>query len=256
MAEPKEPRPLWHDRIVSGTHHAAKTVDLTTGSKPTIRGGVAGGAAKGAVTGAGAGSLFGPEGTVVGAGGGAVLGAASGGVKAHAAKKAAKRAKHAALGPGRQLLVAEFILCMVILALSPLTDRHKTEGPQAFLKRGAATCALFFILGLISSAGRGPTKIAAYGGGLVTLTLLVSDRDVFAALAAKLTAGDTTDDGFEGADTLGVDDTADPGAGIDPSGQDSDSSGASDSGSGLGPGGTATGRFSGGGLLGPNGTAF
>ena len=243
---PKAPTgPSTHDRIITGAGHARTALAVTdTGGKPSVKRGAAGGAIGGAVAGAGLGSAVAPgPGTAIGALGGAVVGGAAGGVKAHGAKKAARRAKLAALGPGRQMLVAEFLVCMVILALSPLTDRHQQEGPQAFLKRGAATMAVFFILAMISSAGRGPTKVAAMGGGLITLSLLVSDRDVFAALADKLVGGATQDDGFQGADTLGVNDTATPGPGLDPSGQVSDSAGSP--GLGLDPSGT-TGTLGGG----------
>lgn len=91
---------------------------------------------------------------------------------------------HALRGRGRQLLVAEFVLCMAIAAMAPLTDRHKTDGPTAFLRRAAAICVLFLILGLVATAGKGATRIAAGLGGLVTLTLLVSDRDILTRLAA------------------------------------------------------------------------
>ena len=95
----------------------------------------------------------------------------------------------------RQLLVAEFVLCMVILGLSPLTDRHKEDGPRLFLRRAAAICVLFFLLGLVSAAGRGATKAAAGFGGLVTLTLLVSERSVFAALARMFNSRRASPDG-------------------------------------------------------------
>lgn len=193
-APPKPPKPpkgpSTHERIVTGARHAKALHEQTaTSSKPSVRRGMVGGAAAGAATGASLGSVVPGVGTGVGATVGAGIGGIAGGKRAHRDKVAARRA---ALGPGRQLLVAEFLVCMVILALSPLTDRHKTEGPQAFLKRGAATCALFFILGTVSSAGRGPTKVAAYGGALVTLALLVSSRDVFAVIASKISGGDTS----------------------------------------------------------------
>lgn len=195
-AEPKAPRtPTTHDRIVTGAGAVKQAVP--SGGKPsTVRSTVAG-AAGGAASGAALGSVVPGIGTAIGAAGGAAVGGAGGAVKAHYSKRDAKRLKRAALGPARQLLVAEFVLCLVILALSPLTDKHKAEGPTAFLRRGSAICALFFILALISSGGRGPTKVAAGFGGLVTLTLLVSSRDVFAVLATKFAS---TKDGPAGPD--------------------------------------------------------
>lgn len=195
MAAPAPKTPSTHDKIVTGSRAVQQAVP--SGGKPsTVRSTVAG-AAGGAATGAAVGSVVPGVGTAIGAGAGAAIGGAGGAVKAHASKRAAKAAKRAALGPARQLLTAEFVICVAILALSPLTDKHKTEGPQAFLRRGAAICALFFILGLISSGGRGATKVAAGFGGLVTLTLLVSSRDVFAVLAKKF---NSTKDGPAGPD--------------------------------------------------------
>lgn len=218
-----------HDKIIAGAGHAKAASEIGATGKPSVARGTVGGGASGAAKGAAAGTLFGPEGTVIGAAGGAAIGAAGGGVKAHRAKAAARKARVASLGPGRQALVAEFIVCMIILALSPLTDRHQSEGPQAFIKRAAATCAVFFILGLFGATGRGPAKIAAMGGGLITLSLMVSDRDVFAALASKI-------GGSGSAGGPGQPD--DPGTGLDPSGQVSDSSGGSNQ-IGLDPSGTA-----------------
>lgn len=193
-----------HNKIVTGAGHVQNASTIGASGKPSVARGTVGGGASGAAKGAAVGTLIGPEGTVVGAAGGAVLGAAGGGVKAHRAKVAARKAKVKALGPGRQALVAEFVVCMVILALSPLTDRHQSEGPQAFLKRGAATMAVFFILGLFGATGKGPARIAAMGGGLITLSLMVSDRDVFASLAAKIggssSSAGTADDSGTGDD--------------------------------------------------------
>lgn len=89
----------------------------------------------------------------------------------------------------RKLLVAEFTLCMVVLAFSPVTDKHKAEKPGAFMKRASATMGVFFVLGLISTAGRGASRAAAGFGGLMTLTLLISQRSIFAVLAGKMAPG-------------------------------------------------------------------
>lgn len=167
-------------------------------SGPAPAGDVIGGATAGAAAGA---AVGGPPGAVIGGG----LGAVGGAVKAHGAKKVLRKAKLAKLGPGRQMLVAEFVICMVILALSPLTDKHADEEAAEFLKRGAATCAVFFVLGLIGSAGRGATKVAAGLGALITLSLLVSDRDVFAAVANKVgtSASSTEPAGLSAGNAIG-----------------------------------------------------
>lgn len=98
--------------------------------------------------------------------------------------------------PARRVLVAEFALCMVIVALSPVTDRKRGESPVAFMKRASAVMAVFFVLGLIASGGRGAGRAAAGFGGLVTLTLAISSRSLFVVLAGKVgtRAGEDQDD--------------------------------------------------------------
>lgn len=98
--------------------------------------------------------------------------------------------------PARRVLVAEFALCMVIVALSPVTDRKRGESPAAFMKRASAVMAVFFVLGLIASGGRGAGRAAAGFGGLVTLTLAISSRSLFVVLAGKVgtSAGEDQDD--------------------------------------------------------------
>lgn len=181
-----ETKPQVHEVVVTGTKAAAGATSKTSvGGKPSTTGHVASGAAKGAATGAAIGSVVPVVGTAAGAAGGAVVGGAAGGVSGRRRKQEWKAAKRAALGPGRQIVVMEFVICMVILALSPLTDKHKTEGPTAFMRRGSAVCALFLILALLSAGGPKAGRVAAGFGGLVTLTLLVSSRDVFVVLAKK-----------------------------------------------------------------------
>lgn len=103
----------------------------------------------------------------------------------------------------RKLLVAEFTLCMAVLAFSPLTDKHKAERPGAFMKRASATMAVFFVLALIATAGRGASRAAAGFGGLVALVLLISQRSIFTVLTAKMAPGVGDDDpGSEGWDDV------------------------------------------------------
>lgn len=108
----------------------------------------------------------------------------------------------------RRLLVAEFVLCMVVLAFSPLTG--KSPSAPAFMKRGSAIIGLFFLLGLTSTAGRGAARAASGFGGLITLVLLISDRSIFTKLAGKMAPGvgeETTDlgglDAQDAADAVG-----------------------------------------------------
>lgn len=116
-------------------------------------------------------------------------------------------AKQAA-GPGspaRRLLVAEFALCLVLVALSPVTDAKRTESPAAWMKRASAVMAAFFVLGLVSTAGRGAGRAAAGFGGLITLGLAISSRSIFTVLAGKIgtSAGESSGDGEGSIDGIG-----------------------------------------------------
>lgn len=108
-------------------------------------------------------------------------------------------------GSGQRLLVAEFVICSLILALSPLTDRHKVDTPAVWMKRATAICALFIVLGLVGTGGPKSAKVAASFGGLVTLVLLLTDRDVLVVIADRMGAppgagprGPGSDDGTAG----------------------------------------------------------
>ena len=90
-----------------------------------------------------------------------------------------------------RMLKAEWVLCMVILALSPLADPEGEEGAGAAFKRCAACTGVFFLLGLVATGGPKAAKAAAGFGGLVTVALVLSSRDVFGAVAARVQAGFT-----------------------------------------------------------------
>lgn len=93
-------------------------------------------------------------------------------------------------GKYRKMMIAEFIVCLLLLGLSPLAKGSGEMGPVRFMKRGTATCAFFIILGLVSSAGKGAAKAASMFGALVTLVLLVDQREAFGKLATILDAPD------------------------------------------------------------------
>lgn len=177
-----------HDRITAGTTAAKKVAGngKTPSGKPSTGRSVVGGAAGGAATGAAVGSVVPGLGTAVGAGVGAAVGGAGGALKGHAAKRAWYKA-HAS-GGAKQVLVLEFVLSIVILAFGPLTDRHKTEGPGEFMKRGSALCALFLILALIGAGGPRAARVAAGFGGIVCVSLLVSNRSIFTVIAKRFNA--------------------------------------------------------------------
>lgn len=105
----------------------------------------------------------------------------------------------------KRLLVAEFVLCMAVLAFSPLAKKRSSDTPAGFMKRASAIMGLFFVLGLISTAGRGSARTASAFGGLITLVLLISDRSIFTVLASKLApgVGESDDQGAEDWDEAG-----------------------------------------------------
>jgi hypothetical protein len=171
------------DRVGEEARYVAQqaAIRATTG-KPTVSGRAAAGAASGAAVG----SAIAPGvGTAVGGGVGAVVG----GVSGASAKKAYKSAMRPYPG-ARRALVAEFAVCALIVALSPMTD--KTERPGAWMRRMTAVMGVFFILGLVSTAGRWGARAAAGFGGVVTVALVVSERNLFHAMTGAFT---TTRDG-------------------------------------------------------------
>jgi hypothetical protein len=89
---------------------------------------------------------------------------------------------------GNHVLVAEFVVCMVVVGIGPLLNQ--VDSPGAWLKKGAAVTGLFFVLSLIASGEVRSSKIAAAFGGLVTLGLLINDRALFARLVEILGGGD------------------------------------------------------------------
>lgn len=123
---------------------------------------------KGAAAGAAGGAPAGPEGAAVGA----VLGALTGG----GGGKGKRR------GPGNRALVAEFVICMAMLAMSPLVDSGGSVTTGKWMKKGSATAAVFIILGFVSSMGESAKKVAAGLGLLMTLSVLLNERSVFGVL--------------------------------------------------------------------------
>lgn len=90
----------------------------------------------------------------------------------------------------RRILVGEFVLCAIIVAFSPLTDKHKGDSPTQLAKRSTAICALFLLLGLVSTGGEGASRLAAAFGALVLVALMVSDRSIFSVITTRFGAGD------------------------------------------------------------------
>jgi hypothetical protein len=126
-------------------------------------------------------------GNAVGAGVGAVVGGAGGALSGAKAKREYRAAMRSSPG-ARRALIAELTVCLAIVAFSPLTDRRREDKPGTWMRRMTAILGLFFVLGLVSAAGAGGARIAAGLGGLVTVTLAISERDLFAKLAGLLSA--------------------------------------------------------------------
>jgi hypothetical protein len=161
-----------------------------SGGKPSITGRAVGGAAAGVATGA---VVGGPPGAAVGGVVGGI-GGAVGGAKAKKAYRLATRTN----GPQRRVLVVEFAICIVIAALSPLTDRRKEEGPGTYMKRLTAIMGVFLVLALVSGMGRTASRAAAGIGGLMTVALMVSERDLFSKIAGIFRTGGGTPDAGTG----------------------------------------------------------
>ena len=77
-------------------------------------------------------------------------------------------------GGAHKLVIAEFILCVVMIGLTPILMRKPDNGhlyvPNDFV-RLTAVCLLFFALALLSNSPRS-SKFAAAFGGLVTLGVI------------------------------------------------------------------------------------
>lgn len=163
-------------------HATRAAIRSSQGGKPSVVGRAGAGAVAGAATGAAVGSVVPGIGTAVGGGVGAGVGAVGGGIGGARAKKAYRLATQTN-GGARKVIVAEFAVCIVIAALSPLTDRRSKDSASAFMKRMTAIMGVFLVLALTSSMGRTPARLAAGLGGLITLALAVSERDLFTKVA-------------------------------------------------------------------------
>lgn len=154
--------------------------------KPSTTRSTVGGAAAGTATGAAIGSVVPGIGTAVGAGAGAVIGGAGGALKGRSAKKDWKAAGRGDGGGSRRALLAEFTVCILILALSPLARGEGETKPKDWMKRGSAMCGVFILLGMVSGIGPRAARVSVAIGGLITLALLVDQREVFGVLTTKL----------------------------------------------------------------------
>lgn len=73
-------------------------------------------------------------------------------------------------------LEAEFLLAIVLLILLMFANSQAAYGDRimSFMKRGALTCLLFFILALVASSGPNAAKIAKGFGALIIVSILIT----------------------------------------------------------------------------------
>jgi hypothetical protein len=90
-----------------------------------------------------------------------------------------------ATGP-RRFLVAEFLICMVLVTIGPLAESRRGESSGTWLKRASAIFGIFFVLGLITTGGRSAAKAAAGFGGVVAVAMLVTNRDAIVTIGKTI----------------------------------------------------------------------
>lgn len=120
-------------------------------------------------------------------------------------KKYGRQAKKAIPGPTtkggrgsnpRRMLVAEFVVCTIILALSPLSAKHKDDDVVKWMARGGAISLVFLVLGLVAAISDKAGRVAAAMGLTIMVGLLVSDADVFQNFLAGLQVPKRREDGI------------------------------------------------------------
>lgn len=129
--------------------------------------------------GGGKGSQGGGKGQGQGSGQG---GGKSGGGKAQSSR--GKRAVSWAWSGSKKLLMAEFILCVVVLALGSLTsdpEDGKDQAARAMVK-ASAFALIFFLLAILSAGGKGAAKSATAVGTLITVSYTLTSADVHAVV--------------------------------------------------------------------------
>lgn len=144
------------------------------------------------------------EGSVVEPGIGTAIGAVGGFIRG-GAKKATNAPGDGSGHGGMKLLAAEFLICIVLLGLSPLGSGSGQAGasgasadattgaangaltPGAFMLKGSTTFGVFLVLGLIGAIGPGAAKFAAGIGGLMTLAIVFNEANSFSGLVDALT---------------------------------------------------------------------
>ncbi len=90
---------------------------------------------------------------------------------------------HMKWASNKKILLAEFVICVVILGMGAITSSEKTSEvlPRTMIK-GTALSLLFFLLAIGSAGGQGSTKVATALGTLVTATYVFTSKDVHVTL--------------------------------------------------------------------------
>jgi hypothetical protein len=108
----------------------------------------------------------------IGAGRIAAKGAGAAGGKAKGSAKAAVR------NPGENVLMAEYMLCMIILGAGTLVaPSGSKDGVPRLMIKASALSILFVVLALVSAGGPRLAKVAGAAGGLITLAYVVVSSD-------------------------------------------------------------------------------
>jgi hypothetical protein len=143
-------------------------------------------AAATAATSGGGGGKGGGKGSP-GGGKGQGQGSGQGGGKGGGGKAQSSRGKRAvswAWSGSKKLLMAEFILCVVVLALGSLTsdpEDGKDQAARAMVK-ASAFALIFFLLAILSAGGKGAAKSATAVGTLITVSYTLTSADVHAVV--------------------------------------------------------------------------
>lgn len=118
-------------------------------------------------------------------------GAANAGLSYSAGKRGGRAGARSAStgsapGSAQRILIAELLVCVIVLALSPLSSPEGSVSAKDWMKRGTAVAALFIILGMVANVGPRSGRVAAAFGGIVALVLLIDQRSIFAVMTDKL----------------------------------------------------------------------
>lgn len=80
---------------------------------------------------------------------------------------------------GKNLLLGELTLCLVILVMGTIVaPQGSDDGVHRMMIKGSALMAVFFILAIMSTGGKGPQKVASSLGMLIALSYLLTSSDV------------------------------------------------------------------------------